>query len=595
MDLQGIRSADLTLGGVLKDFYTVPDYQREYVWTTEEVERLLQDIEAEFLEQAEGTGSDYFIGTIVTNVLPNEKVFELIDGQQRITTLYVLLVALRDFLVEIEAEMKGIESQLSDWALHPSGTEERRPRVELQYEDSQDVLARLIEDRSDVPIDELSTDTRSAANIVQAYRDSRAFLAEDLSGDEEVIRRFYAYAIQSVRLIRIETESLDKALWIFETINARGRGLDAMDLLKNLLFQNARSDQFEKLKQRWKAVVDALYEANERPIGFIRYFLLANFSHTRIQADRVYGWLTDTKNPERPDYKSDPVAFTNELLSAARAYVNFAKGKLEGGADSRPLKNMYHLSHTARQHLILLLAARSLPDESIERLATEIENLYCVFLLTGQSANKFEKDFVEWAVELRKMRNPHELNEFLERELIPRRHKLRREFEFALRNLQEHNIPKYRLKYILGKLSQYLDEIAYGPRELDTYIQRRVDIEHILPVGATQEIIEAFGGPVTAAEALHRIGNLTLIERSHNAVGSNKSFPEKQIVYAQSNFLLTKGLGRDVEVGIATQVNKALDYVGTYEAWDEGSFQKREDKLVSLAGRVWDVPTATSE
>ena len=119
-----------------------------------------------------------------------------------------------------------------------------------------------------------------------------------------------------------------------------------------------KSDQFEKLKQRWKSLIDVLYKADERPIGFIKYYLLANYAQSRIQADRIYGWLTDEMNPNRPDYWSDPLAFTNEVLAAARAYVNFAKGKLEDGTDCRYLKNVWYLSHTARQHLILMLAAR---------------------------------------------------------------------------------------------------------------------------------------------------------------------------------------------------------------------------------------------
>jgi Protein of unknown function DUF262/Protein of unknown function (DUF1524) len=590
LDLQGIKSVDLSVGDLLKDFYVVPDYQREFVWTTNEVERLLQDIRAEYTERRKGYTPDYFIGTIVTNYQTDQQVFELIDGQQRVTTLYVFLVALRDYLVEMGEPLKAVESQLIHWASDSDGNEVPRHRVELQYEDSQDVVKLLVAERTGTPLDALPTDTRSAANLVQAYRDSRAFLVEELGGQVEQIKKFYAYVTQSVKLIRIRTESIDRALWIFETINERGRGLDAMDLLKNLLFRHAKSDQFEKLKQRWKALMDALYAADERPIGFIRYYILANHAHSRIQADRVYGWLTDAKNDDRPNYWDDPITFTNRILSAARAYVNFAQGRLEDGSECRYLKNMWYLSHTARQHLILLLAARSLPRDSIIRLSKEIENLYCVFLLTRQSANKFEKDFVDWAVKLRAMTTADDLDAFLEDVLIPERHALKAEFEFALRNLREENLPKYRLKYVLGKLAQHLDEIAYGPREMAVYVEKRIDIEHILPIGAAPDTLATFGDPKEASSALHRLANLTLLERSHNAVVSNKPFPEKQVGYAQSNFLLTKGLARDVAVGKASLVNEALAFVGTYDQWDSAAFRDREDHLAALAQLVWGTP-----
>ena len=591
VDLQGIKSEDLSVGDLLKDFYAVPDYQREYVWTTTEVERLYQDIRNEHSGRSDGDAADYFIGTIVTNHESGGKIYELIDGQQRVTTLYVLLIAIRDYLADLHATLHAVDEQLYSLSVDRNGNESPRHRVELQYEDSQDVLKLLVEPRAVISIDDLPTDTRSAKNLVQAYKDSRAFLVEELGGQADEIRRFYAYLTQNVKLIRIRTQTIDRALWIFETINQRGRGLDAMDLLKNLLFRHAQSDQFEKLKQRWKSLVDALYKAEERPIGFIKYYILANYAHSRIQADRIYGWLTDEGNEDRPNYWDDPLGFTNRILSAAQAYVNFTEGRLESGAECRFLKNMWHLSHTARQHLILMLAARSLPEEGVVKLAAEIEKLYCVFLLTKQSANKFEKDFVDWAVQLREMTTLEELDEFLRATLVPQRHALQAEFAFALRQLSENNLPKYRLKYLLGKMAQYLDELAYGTRELSTYVEKRVDIEHILPLAVTPEMAAAFGGPREAKQSLHRLANLTLLERTHNAVVSNKAFEDKQRDgYSHSNILLTRGLAGGAEVGRDTAVNRALHLVGSYSTWDTEAFQRREAALVELSRIVWDIP-----
>ena len=66
--------------------------------------------------------------------------------------------------------------------------------------------------------------------------------------------------------------------------------------------------------------------------------------HVRqIRADDVYRWLTNVKNKDRPNYWDDPVKFATELLSAARAYVNFAQGKLESGSHCEPLANVVAL------------------------------------------------------------------------------------------------------------------------------------------------------------------------------------------------------------------------------------------------------------
>ena len=85
MTEQAIESRDLTVTDIFQDFYRVPDYQREYVWKTEHVEQLLNDINAELAINDPDKAPEYFIGSIV--VCPgNNSVLELIDGQQRMTT-----------------------------------------------------------------------------------------------------------------------------------------------------------------------------------------------------------------------------------------------------------------------------------------------------------------------------------------------------------------------------------------------------------------------------------------------------------------------------------------------------------------------------
>lgn len=587
-----MQSHDLSLGTLLKDFLTVPDYQREYVWTTDIVEQLLQDIFTEFSNGSEGGRQNYFVGTIVTNYVADKNLYELVDGQQRVTTFYVLLTAIRDYLVEANSPMKSIDEKLFGLNVDESGNETPVHRVVLQYQDSQGVLAELVKDRIECPIDALPTSTRSAANIVEAYRTARSFIDRELSNSDSV-RKFYAYLVQSVYLIRIETDTVERALWIFETINSRGQGLDAMDLLKNLLFRNAKTTDFDNLKQRWKQLVDTLYTANERPIAFIRYYLLAEHAHKQIRADDVYRWLTDAKNSNRPNYWDDPVRFATQLLDASRAYVGFAQGKLERGAHCEPLANILRFNRTARQHIILALAARRLPPESQYTLAEELERLSFVYLLTRQRANRFEQLFVDWSVQLRHMTTSTELRAFLADAVVPERTRLTQEFEQALRGIQTDTIPKYRLKFVLAKLTQYVDNLAYGDSQLNEYLGKNSEVEHILPTTADKEWIAKFGTSDAATASAKRLANLTLLERSLNAVGSNRPFSEKLDVYAQSRFLITKGLSGGASVGKNTKVNRALELVPQFEDWTPEAMESREDSLVNIALRVWQ--TSTSE
>jgi uncharacterized protein with ParB-like and HNH nuclease domain len=129
-------------------FYRVPDYQREYVWGErdpkgergDEVNQFLDDIHTEFQGATKESAPEYFIGMIV--VCPSaESVLELIDGQQRLTTTFLTLCAIRDYLTELEQVLpeelpRQINASETDWR----GKVEHRLRLDLQYEDAADIL-----------------------------------------------------------------------------------------------------------------------------------------------------------------------------------------------------------------------------------------------------------------------------------------------------------------------------------------------------------------------------------------------------------------------------------------------------------------------
>jgi uncharacterized protein with ParB-like and HNH nuclease domain len=226
MTTQRIESQDISVAGLFQSFYAVPDYQREYVWNTEQVEQLLTDILGEMNGTDPEHSPEYFIGSIV--VCPGQSgLLDLIDGQQRMTTLYVTLCAIRDRLRALGAADSGVlNSQIAAASIDASGEEVRRYRLDLQYEDSGDALTRLADGKE---IER--TGTLSMKNIANAHHVVTRFLTSEFGEDIGALKRFYGYLCNKVKLIRIQTEDVAKALKIFETINDRGVGLNSMDLL----------------------------------------------------------------------------------------------------------------------------------------------------------------------------------------------------------------------------------------------------------------------------------------------------------------------------------------------------------------------------
>ena len=464
---QSIQSDDMTLKRVFQDFYRVPDYQREYVWGEtdpkgergDEVEQFLKDIQREFEAATKDSAPEYFIGRIV--VCPGvDDVFDLIDGQQRTTTAFLILCAIRDLLNETGANMPDdlpnqIYASSTDW----QGKTVHRGRLDLQYDDSRGVLAHYA---SGVWQKAPTQGTRSIANIFNAYRAIREFLSAEFKSNPNEVRRFYGYLTNKVKLIRIQTASVAKALKIFETINDRGVGLDAMDLLKNLLFMSASTDDFGKLKSTWKSITDTIYRAGEKPLRFLRYFLFATYDvDTKLREDAIYDWFL--KNDTQTQHTRAPLAFAQSLLDGAIAYANFMSGKNAAGNTEEGIVNTRHLGGSAiRQHYILLLAGRHLDTNLFTRLAREVEELMFVYLVTNTSTNDYERSIAEGARKLRDVSGEKDFNLFREDFFVAAKQRLSGQFDRAMISLRSWDMRAFRLRYLLAKLTQHIDVCAYG-------------------------------------------------------------------------------------------------------------------------------------
>lgn len=581
---QTIESLDLSLAKVFNDFYVVPSFQREYVWEDIQVEQLLQDVYDAFSE--DGTTSEYFIGSLVVCPGPSD-VLVLIDGQQRMTTTYLFLCAVRDYLTEKGAgSIDVLKSQIAATDIDDLGQNVFRYRVHLQYDDSCGVLEQIAQGVKN--IDGLPRTTRSVTNMINAYQTIRTFLETECKDDPARLPKFYAYFTRRVKLVRIKTQSVTHALKVFETINDRGVGLDSMDLLKNLMFMRANAADFEKLKDRWKDLVDRLYRAGEKPLRFLRYFIFANYDVDRLREEEIYAWFV--KNEKLCGYSINPLAFVDTLRAAAEAYTRFIHGQNADGTPNRYLTNIGFLSGAARQHLILLLAGRHLAPAEFMELCRQLENLFFAYIITREPTKEFEQRFARWAPELRKAKDRTELDSFIKLYFDPAKDALKARYGLAFQQLDEFSLQKYRLRYVIGKLTQYVNEKAYGIGEADlSQFIKGNDIEHILPQNPDAKALASFDKPDQRAQYTGRLGNLTLLEASINRSVGNGSFDTKQKPYGESRYLLTKTIAHKVAVGEKTAIDRAAKDLITFDAWSSESIELRQEMLAELAGQVWEV------
>ena len=245
----------------------------------------------------------------------------------------------------------------------------------------------------------------------------------------------------------------------------------------------------------------------------LRYFIFSEYKVDRLREDEIYRWFAD--HDDICGYKKDPARFVDLLIEAAQAYTNFLDGVDVDGEENRYLQNLRFMSGAARQHLILLLAGRALSPPNRIELSRQIENLFSTFVITRRPTRDFERLFAMWAPELRQASNDVAFQAFVTDRISKEKAALAKRFNTAFTDFYEGDTQKYRLRYILAKLTQHIDEMAYGSSgaagNLGTYINKRVSIEHIFPQRPSNQAREEFDKP-DEMDWVSRLGNLTLLE-----------------------------------------------------------------------------------
>ena len=579
----------LDLENCFKNFYIVPDYQREYIWEERQVNQLLSDVFDEF---DNNRFKEYFIGSTVV-FKDNNGVYELIDGQQRTTTLFLIICALKYIYTDWGLETDTLDRMIKDKTVDALGDSVDKFKLELQYEDSSNILTK-ISSLSDRP----NNLKGSADRLFNAYETIIIFLTQNFDkNNSDQLKKFFVYLYRKLKFIQIETPEINDALKIFETINERGIGLNPMDLLKNLIFRQVKRDDFNKLNSKWQQLVKILADNNEKPLRFLRYFIMANYKVNNskgdeiLREDEIYKWIIKPENKYQCNYEKEPFDFVNFLIENAETYVAFFRGADKYGQNIF-LDNIKKLGGGSfRQHLILLLAGRNLSKELFDHLAKQIETLVFFYFITRESGKVFERNFSKWSKDLIKIKTADELNVFIEEKIEPEIYGRRDYFKTSFMNLNQNSVQQYRIRYILAKISQYVEhqrQGAYIPQVLDNYITKGIEIEHILPFTPDNNLKEKIGEEYNDLKI--KLGNLTLLEKSINAsIGNRDFYNHKVSEYAKSSIYLTKSISKLENVGKDTAVTRLNDRLESYDEWNGLTIMSRQELLFNLSKDIWKV------
>jgi hypothetical protein len=586
-------------------FYVVPDYQREYVWTEKEVHQLLQDIDEQI---AGGSTREYFVGTVLVSPTTERSHFEVIDGQQRLTTFFLLLCALRHQFQDAP-QHETIGGLISTSYTDNDGETRTSLKLEPRYENAGELMAELVVLNSDPQVVRAGIQSAgiptfgSLENLLNAYSALYSYLKDNYD-DGPRLKRYWGYLANNVVFIQISTD-LSSALKIFETINERGIGLNPMDLLKNLLFTHVDSRQFAQLKNEWKHITKPLEQAKEKPLRFLRYFLMANFKITNergdavVREDEIYDWFVDKGNAELCNYAGKPFEFVRKVSRNVKHYLSFINGF---GNDGNPNSTMDSLKLMCggafSLHHVLLLAASGLPKNLFDHFLAQLENFLFYYIFTKTPTRELERNFSVWADELRMIAalatseaQRDALNAFVRDRLETGMASKEQELRDALRRYTLHTMQQYRTRYLLAKLTQHVDMAYRGLRTQGALSEyTRLEIEHILPNNPQEDLrrsFEALSQGTLYDDYKHRLGNLTLLEKPINIVAGNDFFDKKRAEYRKSRHYLTSSIAAINDVGQDTSISRINTKLQSFDEWSVTAIDERHEMLIGLALDVW--------
>lgn len=589
----------------LECFYIVPDYQREYVWTDKEVHQLLEDIN----EQIDaGSTREYFIGTVLVSPTDQKNHYEVIDGQQRLTTFFLLLCALKH-VFQGEPQRQVVSGLISTSYTDSDGETRTSLKLEPRYENAGEVMAKLVELDADPQAVRAGIQASGVAsfgsleNLISAYGTLYRYLKDNYD-DAPKLKKYWGYLANNVVFIQISTD-VSSALKIFETINERGVGLNPMDLLKNLLFTQVKQTQFTQLKDEWKKITKPLEKEKEKPLRFLRYFLMANYvikNNRRdavVREDEIYDWFVAKDNSALCDYANKPFEFVRKVIRNVEHYLAFANGLGNDGKPNLAMDSLKRLAGGAFSlHYVLLLAAAALPKPLFDYYVSQLESFLFYYIFTKTPTKDLERSFSQWADELRSIaegadpvKQKVQLNEFVSDRFKKNMAGKSQELADALKRFTLYSMQQYRTRYLLARLTQHIDMAFSGlkvPGSLDPFT--KLEIEHILPDNPTAELRAkwATDNPNAAYDDYkNRLGNLTLLEKPINIVAGNDFYAAKQTEYRKSGNYLTRSLVELTNVGQNTSISRINEKLEAFPSWVAASIDKRHGMLIALAQDVW--------
>ncbi|TAT97836.1 DUF262 domain-containing protein (plasmid) [Rhizobium ruizarguesonis] len=540
-----MEASERTISQILTEqiCYEIPPYQRPYSWEKGNVELFLDDI----WEAYQAKDEEYFIGSLITIEREKGRLYDVVDGQQRLTSLNLIFSRLRDAVDE------PAKSELGRRVLPRNALtgDEETPRLTLRVRD-QSFFRKYVLSGQPVPTmlrKEIITEQDAPKQrIVENLEVIDAFIARH---DQTTLKLFANFLLSRVYVVFVTTASWQSAYRLFNVLNARGMALSNADLVKNTLFARlgGNSTRSSELEEAWLEL--------EEQIGIERLDQFLAHHRSSIAATKARKALHEEFEP-LIEASATPFLFLDGLNTSASNYLRILRNDFESTAARRAVRSLRRAAF--EEWIPPLLAFLNAPVDGmnetefvdllerityqnwIRRLAFSARLTAYFQLITAVNATKGADDI---RAIFRSNANDDEFRVLLDGDVYGR------PFAHAvLLRLEEADQDESVTKDFSGKIT----------------------IEHVLPQALKDAYWRERFSDNDHRLWLHRLGNLALLVGIKNYKAQNFPFARKKKIYAERNNRVSFDTTKPI-----------LDA----EHWTTDLLASRQKELVERAQRIW--------
>ncbi|BAY85447.1 hypothetical protein NIES267_49470 [Calothrix parasitica NIES-267] len=569
-----IRPDNLTLDKLLQGrLFRIPDYQRAYSWETKQRNDLFEDIKK--LAKNPNNERHHFMSTVVCLQTKQKEevgadefgIFYIVDGQQRLTTLIILLKALAKALAKGDEIERKESSKLSELLVKENGR-----LILLQTNHDNKLLFRNYLTKGKIPIEE-DLETSADKNIIRAFNECEKFVNEWNRNPN----------LNLISLLKLVKNRLDFIFYVlddegavhttFEVLNSRGLEVDWLDKCKSILMgiaceklADASQEHIEQIHECWSKIYKTIGLKKIEGQEILRFAAaLEDSSATRkiSTAEKAMEFFRE-KCQNNAEYTID----------VSQKFLDIAK-ELRKLVTDRRLKAVSKISH-ARLLAIAIKLNRVLNESEKQKVLNEWEKVtFRIFGLHRKDGRTKVGEYVRLARYIFQANANTLFDEINQKVANLGKEYPSSEIGKKIRETNCYEGWEDELIYFLYCYEEFLTKEYGGSISNELWVQvwnssSTKTIEHIHP----QTINDAWRGKLGIKKdyigrQTQRLGNLIILPPSVNSIAGNKSFQDKKEIYKKH-----RGL-------------KILEEVIALDDWDDKTLSEREDRLITWAQNEW--------